>query len=390
VADFIPKPPDNSPPGAAGALIDEVVHQRDIVATLTDLGRRGVITLDHSDSSSIGSDVNVTLKDPSLPLAPFEKETLNALFKWNLKAGETVSAWKASSAFSEAAPEIRSLLYQELVTRGYFSKSPEETRTNWRNRALRLFLLAPIAGVVVWLIFFRDVGWFWFPLVASMVIAAVIYLMSGAMPKKTLAGAEAAAKWRAFRRYLQDIERYDKLEERKEIFDQYLPYAIAFGLEESWVSAFAAKGASAPPWYAPDWQGAASDSRSGNSSRWQPRRTGGDWAPTFGGSWWDVTGGDQQKESHGGDGGGFSLPDWQGTSDHAGRALSNASNGLLSMFSTAGHALGSIANAAAESDWGSSSSSGSSYHSSSSSHHSSFGGGGSRGGSSGGGGRGFG
>ena len=34
---------------------------------------------------------------------------------------------------------------------------------------------------------------------------------------------------------MEDIEKYTKVDEVKEIFDRYLPYAIAvFGLENSW------------------------------------------------------------------------------------------------------------------------------------------------------------
>jgi uncharacterized membrane protein YgcG len=386
VADFIANPPDDLPPGAAGALVDEVVNQRDIVATLADLARRGVISMTSGGKELYGYDVDVTLTNPSAELAPFEKEALNGLFSYRLEAGTTVKLWNASNAFSKTAAGVRSLLYQELVKRGYFTSSPEEERTNWRNRGLRLLIWWPILGAAAWLIFFRETNWIWFPIVGLEVIWLAIYLMSGALPKKTLAGAEAAAKWRAFRRYLEDIRKYEKLDEKNEIFDRYLPYAIAFGLEETWVSSFAETHTEAPKWYAPTWQGG---SVTEDDRRWSPRRDHRDWTTTIGRSWWDVSGGDAEHDSKGGDGKGFSLPDWQGTSDHAGRALSNASNGLLGMFNTAGRALGSIAEAAAESDWGSSSSSGGSRRSSSSGRSRSFGGGGRRGGSSGGGRRGF-
>jgi predicted membrane protein DUF2207 len=253
-----------------------------------------------------------------------------------------------------------------------------------------MFILLPIGGFLAWLIFFRGVAWFWFPLSALVVLTVAIYLLSGALPRKTRAGAEAAAKWRAFRRYLAGIEKYDKVAERREIFDTYLPYAVAFGLEQSWVGAFASAGAAAPRWYATVWPGGASPA-GGNDSG--PRRhdvRGEDWTAATGRSWWDVTGGDRQAEERGGgDGGGFSfsLPDWQGTSDHAERALSHVSDGLLSMFNSAGDALSSMADSAAKSDWGNSSRS--SHGSDSGSRHS-FGGGGSQGGSSGGGHRGFG
>jgi Predicted membrane protein (DUF2207) len=392
-ADFIPQPPDDLPPGAAGALVDEVVDQRDVVATLVDLARRGVVTMSETSSIGLPNDVELTLTEPNAELALFEKEALNAVFAWKLSAGTKVNLWNASATFAQSAPGVRSLLYGELVKRGYFAGSPEETRTNWRNRALRLLIFLPIGGVLAWLIFFRGVGWFWFALGAAVVLILAVYLLSGALPKKTRAGAEAAARWRAFRRYLEGVQQYEKVGEQQQIFDKYLPYAIAFGLEASWVNAFADAGTPAPKWYAPVWRGGLSTTDLDDLARRRHLDPDADWTVTTGRSWWDVTGGDRQREeSGGGDGGGGrfhlpSLPDWQGTSDHVGQALSHVSNGLLSMFQTTGNVLGSMIDSAAESDWGSSS--GSSHHSSSGGH-SSFGGGGSHGGSSGGGRRGFG
>jgi uncharacterized membrane protein YgcG len=214
-----------------------------------------------------------------------------------------------------------------------------------------------------------------------LLMAVAIYLISGALPRKTAVGAEAAAKWRAFRRYLEQIEKYEKVAEQRQIFDSYLPYAVAFGLEQTWVGAFANAETPAPRWYAPVWRGGSGQGDRDDSRRWGRDDRDWDWTTAASRSWWDVTGGDRESESRGGDDGGFSLPDWQGTSDHAGRALSRVSDGMLSMFNTAGRALSAMAEAAAESDWGSSSGGGRS----SSGHRSSFGGGGSRGGSSGGG-----
>jgi uncharacterized membrane protein YgcG len=339
-----------------------------------------------SSRAGYGGDVVVKLVDPSAAVAPFEKEALNAIFNWKLEAGTATNLWKASEAFARSASGVRALLYDELVRRGYFSSSPEETRTNWRNRALRTLILLPICGFLAWLIFFRGTGWFWFPLAVLIAMAVVIYLLSGALPRKTDIGAEAAAKWRAFRRYLEQIEKYEKVTERRQIFDAYLPYAIAFGLEQTWVGAFASAGTPAPRWYTPVWRGGSTPGNRDDARRWERDDRDWDWTLATGRSWWDVTGGDRQSESPDGDGGGLSLPDWQGTSDHAGRALSRVSDGMLSMFSTAGRALSTMADAAAESDWGSSS--GSSGRSSFGSRRS-FGGGGSRGGSSGGGRRGF-
>ncbi len=63
-----------------------------------------------------------------------------------------------------------------------------------------------------------------------------LLILARYMPRKTPKGAEEAAKWLAFKRYMENIEQYTKVEEAQEIFDRYLPYAIAFGLEKSWIS----------------------------------------------------------------------------------------------------------------------------------------------------------
>src|SRR6185295_1434158 len=89
------------------------------------------------------------------------------------------------------------------------------------------------------------------PVIAIVVIAVAIAIVAGGMPRKTARGAEAAAKWNAFRRYLAEIERYENVAEAKEIFNRYLAYAVAFGLERSWVNKFASVDAPSPSWYGP-------------------------------------------------------------------------------------------------------------------------------------------
>ncbi len=76
-----------------------------------------------------------------------------------------------------------------------------------------------------------------------------LILLSRFMPRKTALGAKAAARWQAFKRYLTNIEKYTQVETAKDQFELYLPYAIAFGLERSWVAKFAAVDAPAPIWY---------------------------------------------------------------------------------------------------------------------------------------------
>ena len=86
------------------------------------------------------------------------------------------------------------------------------------------------------------------------VTALGMLLLAHAMPRKTDHGSEVAARWRAFRTYLKNIEKYSDLQQQKEIWDRWLPYAIAFGFEKEYIRKFDAVEAPAPGWYIPGQQ----------------------------------------------------------------------------------------------------------------------------------------
>jgi hypothetical protein len=72
------------------------------------------------------------------------------------------------------------------------------------------------------------------------------------MPAKTAIGAEAAARWRAFKEYLARIEKLTDITEASDQFERFLPYAIAFGMNQSWVRKFSTMTETpAPGWYIP-------------------------------------------------------------------------------------------------------------------------------------------
>jgi uncharacterized protein (TIGR04222 family) len=375
VADFLPKPPDDLPPGAAGTLLDEVANERDVTATLVDLANRGVLKMDEIQGSSVlgfggGRDFQLTVQQASPNVTPFEGELLKSLFGSTLKEGQTAKLSEVKSRFTEATPRIKELLYQELASRGYFPRSPEATRKSWRRFGtiglVGILVLGCVAGIA------GDLpGFYWFLVGAIAVLAVALLLVSGRMPRKTPAGAEAAAKWRAFRRYLDDIDKYEKVAEAKQIFEKYLPYAVAFGLDESWVAKFASVGAATPGWFGPVIVGNPYGPYPG---RGPYGRRGGTviLGPGWGGGTVDGGG---HGGGHGGGGVDVDVPDLQDVSDRAGRSLQGSSDSLLDMFNTAAKVFGGFGGGGGGGGWGGGGGG--------------FGGGGSHGGSAGGGSRGF-
>lgn len=367
VADFLAEPPDDLPPGAAGALVDEVAHERDIVATLVDLGRRGVLRIQELVGQSGvlgGRDFELELLAPETALTEFERSVVGAIFG-SLSVGEKTRLRAAKSRFGGQAPTIKRRMYEELVKRGYFVSSPESTRQRWKGGGVALAVGLVLVFCVGGSMLTQLSPLVYFPLGIALIVAVALIFLSRVLPKKTLSGAEAAAKWRAFRTYLADIDRYGKASETQQIFDRYLPYAVAFGIEETWVRKFAAVGAEPPAWYGPvivsgpeDW-----------TRRHQPSRGG--WSGGTVG--WPSSRGDDGR----GEGG---FPDLQDMSNRTGRSLQGSSNSLFDMLNSAAGAFGSFSSGSGSSrrssrSWGGSSGG--------------FRGGGSRRGSSGGGRRGF-
>ena len=252
VAEYLSEPPSELPPGLAGVLVDEKADMRDIIATLVDLARRGIIQMTEVPVGGIlgignRRDFTFNLVEEDAEVRPFEREVLGELF--GVRSERRLSDLKEK--FYRAIPGIRRAMYAEVVQAGYFPRSPEATRGRYRVLGGLVLVLGILAAVVVGNVLRRYTDAALCPGLAIVGTGVALLVASGAMPRRTGKGAEEAARWRAFRRYLADIERYTNLSAAKEIFDRYLPYAIAFGLDREWVRKFAEVDAPAPPWYTP-------------------------------------------------------------------------------------------------------------------------------------------
>jgi hypothetical protein len=324
VADFIPKPPDDLPPGVVGALLDEHADECDVVATLVDLGRRGVIKITDvgllgPTKRESGHDYVFELVDADARLSGFERPLVRAIFGSSPKAGVTARLGDMRGRVIGAFPLVKQGLYDELVARGLFPRSPESTRDGWRKTGLVVLVVAVLAGLIAIAI---EGWWAVFPVVAAVGLGGLLFRLGRSMPRKTAAGAEAAARWRAFRRYLEDIEGYERVSESRQIFDQYLPYTVAFGIDTAWVRKFAAVETETPGWFE-----SVGDVFVGSSGR-----------PSGGYDGWTVGAGPRTG------GGGVDLPDvdlpklpsLQKASNRASSGLQSGSSGFSDLLNVAG------------------------------------------------------
>jgi hypothetical protein len=254
-AEYLPQPPSDDPPGIAGTLVDEKADMQDIIATLVDLARRGYLTIEeHKDNSFF----NTTNYDFSFQrtgkgaddLLPYEQRLLSAVFKG--RSSRRMSDLK--NQFYTAIPDIQRKLYEQTVKQGYFTGSPNKVRNRYAALGVGLLIGVFGCGIAGVAIVAQYAGAVICPFMGLGITAIGIAMVGQWMPVKTRSGAKQAAHWEAFRRYLKDIERYTELDEATDQFERYLPYAIALGVDRSWVRKFSRVETAPVPmpiWYLP-------------------------------------------------------------------------------------------------------------------------------------------
>ena len=249
VADYLPEPPDDLSPGVVGTLLDEQADMQDIVATLVDLAQRKIISITEEQTGSLftARDFIYRYENHSLPISSFEKSLLVSLFdnKSEVKLSDL------RDKFHSKLPGLKRALYSEVTKQDFFARSPETVRNQYGLIGMGLLVLAAVVGVGLMAMFGNLTGAAVMPGVGLAVTAFGCLLLARFMPRKTDKGAEMAARWQAFKRYLRDIDRYSDLDEQKEIWDRWLPFAIAFGVDSRYIRKFEAVGAPAPGWYIP-------------------------------------------------------------------------------------------------------------------------------------------
>ncbi|MEA2931305.1 MAG: hypothetical protein QOI56_90, partial [Actinomycetota bacterium] len=227
-------PPDDLRPGQVGTLVDETANTLDVTATIVDLAVRGWLRIDEIPKEGLFGKKDwelFELKQDTTGLKPYESMLLGAIFRGRSQV--KLSALK--NTFATDLKKVEDALYDDAVAQGWFARRPDRTRTLWTV----LGVLAIVASVVVAVVaaVFTHAGLVPIPLVIGSVI-----LLIGAkrMPRRTSKGTGTLRRVQGFRRFIEESEKERaRFAERKNLFSEYLPYAIVFGATEKWARAFA-------------------------------------------------------------------------------------------------------------------------------------------------------
>jgi uncharacterized membrane protein YgcG len=247
--DYLAEPPSDLPPGLVGTLLDESADVRDVISTIVDQGKKGRLTITETQRGGLLSspDFEYTLQGGAVDFR-YEQMVLNALFRGGQ---ESVQLSDLKNSFYTSLPGIYSEMYSTLVALKYFPESPQSVRA--RNIGLGVSVIG--LGALVFFggfVFGDTISWMILALGAALAIVGIVWAILGsAMPRKTDLGAQETAKWRAFQRYLEQIQNYTNVQEAADRFQKYLPYAVALGVDQQFIRQFNSVPQAMPVWYHP-------------------------------------------------------------------------------------------------------------------------------------------
>ena len=230
VGKYLRELPDNSSPALVGGFMTNSINDNEILATIVDLVRRKILTLENSDKNSIimltGSTENLSAQEKAIvdiyindfgDGKSLDLKSFGFFQKVPMSVARKFEKWRA---MVQSEMDRKNLTYQGLGCLGviFFAFFP---------------MIFTFAGLVIGMITGNK-------MFLLIVVMGIILFVSGAKakyPKKEL--AEAKDKWQAFKNFISD---YSQLEEAKitsvHLWEQYFVYAVALGVSEKVVKAY--------------------------------------------------------------------------------------------------------------------------------------------------------
>ena len=247
------EPPSGLRPGEVGTLVDNSPDMRDITAGIVDLAVRGYLRIEETERGGIAGFFNrspeYVLERLPLPaqadtLHTHESRLLNGLFE----KGARVELDDLEHEFFSTLPSLKDGIFSRLVDLGFYRKRPDKVQGGWIAAGV-LVLAGGLAGA-----FMVSGALMLSPLTGAMagvLTALPVFIFGALMPARTETGARALEQVLGFQEFLSRVEedRFRRMITTPKMFEAYLPYAMALGVEKKWARAFEDIFKEPPEWY---------------------------------------------------------------------------------------------------------------------------------------------
>ncbi len=248
------EPPEGMTPFEAGVLVDNRPDMRDVTSTLVDLAVRGWLVIEQFEDEKLfglvkDRDYAFELQRPlsaAGELKLHERMLLQAMFGGG--SDIRILASELENSFYKDLPGIKSALFDQLVDDGFYRSRPDRVQGAWIGGGLVGAGVLAVLGVMLansWGMSQLTV------IVAAVLCAAIVIGFGILMPARTIKGARAQEEVLGFEEFLDRVEtdRFRRMITGPEMFEKYLPFAMALGVEKHWAAAFADIYREPPNWY---------------------------------------------------------------------------------------------------------------------------------------------
>jgi uncharacterized membrane protein YgcG len=217
-----------------------------------DLAVRGFLVIEERTDKVLGlfSSTGYTfqLKKPRtewVNLRPHEQRMLEAVFD----RGERVEDDDLKNRFYKDLPKIKNSLVDQLVEAGHYKRRPDTV--------LGLHIFLSIAGALAVLGIGILLNKYWGiespagPIVAAVLTGLGLGAFAVVMPARTVFGTRTLEQVLGFEDFLRRVEsdRFERIIKTPEMFEKYLPYAMALKVDRNWCGAFKDIYREPPSWY---------------------------------------------------------------------------------------------------------------------------------------------
>ncbi|HLK02949.1 MAG TPA: DUF2207 domain-containing protein [Candidatus Acidoferrum sp.] len=250
------EPPDQLTPSEVGTLIDNSVDMRDITAAIVDLAVRGYFSIEEKEKSSMmgllhEKDYVFHLKKPYAEwnsLKPHERELMMGVFSGGAAAGEAIPLSNLQNQFYRYIPRIKNNVLDSLVEHGYYRRRPDSVRATYVGAGIVVGFLSLWGAMPLATMFGMAALPF---ILAGILTGAIICIFGWFMPARTQTGARALEVVLGFEDFLAHVEsdRFNRTIKTPEMFEKFLPFAMALGVEKNWSKAFQNIYTQPPSWY---------------------------------------------------------------------------------------------------------------------------------------------
>lgn len=241
------EPYEDAEPMYTGVLLDDRLDPKDITACIVYLAQQGYLAIKKTETKVLFffevNDYEITLlKSADETLSRFQRDVLGLLFKI-IEPGQKVALSDLKSDVSKqrenqsVLEQLRADLKKDMTEKGFFQN------LDWGHLWPKLALCMGIIGITMFAIL---------PLGLLLLLLLVIFLIISR--RRTKKGYDALHHLKGFEDFLATTEKerykfHNPPEKSPTQFMQFLPFAIALGVEQQWAEVFKDITIPNPEWY---------------------------------------------------------------------------------------------------------------------------------------------